>query len=199
MSVRELIFPVAQIIQKRGIPRETWDFLATLYSAQEKIGTEELWNREFIDGLAAVSNSSYVQNVIAKKIHSFPKRYQDVWDEYQIMMNDIYGMLDPIPLAQAEDAATLALYFQRAGVFEQDPGGGGPYTTDLVASDMSTLASGLATPDQYADAWNSLLVDYEATLGNTVQYITPLLGANGANFYRMSTIENTLRDGLFYT
>jgi len=47
------------------------------------------------------------------------------------------------------------------------------FNDELIASDLSVLASGITDPIEYANAWNTLRVPYEATLGNTYPYLNP--------------------------
>jgi hypothetical protein len=200
MAVREIIFPVAQILEKRKVPSEVWTYLATLYSVQEKIGIDgELWNREFVDGISAFTTNSYVKGVIDAKAHSFPKTYKEIWPEFQIMMNDIYLILDPIPLARLEPQM-YDIYLKRAGIIEQPKVERMPgffvYLNELVASDNTIIANNLTTPQLFADAWNNLLVPYEKSIGVDLQYITPLLGPNSQYFYRKSTLLNPYSSGL---
>lgn len=189
MAVRKLIFPVAQMIAKEPQIDTVWDFLATLYAAQEKIGTNELWNRELVDGLKAFSKNSAVQGVIAEKIHSFQRAdVGKAWAEYQVLLNDIHAMIDSGQYA-------IPGYEHRAveaGLMEAaDP-------TEIVASDNTVIATGITTPADYADAWNTLLIPYEAGLGNTVSYITPLLGTLSANWFRKTSLVNNYFSGLYY-
>jgi hypothetical protein len=189
MAVRELIFPVAQMIAKEPQIDAVWDFLATLYAAQEKIGSNELWNRELVDGLKAFSKNFAVQGVIAEKIHSFQRAdIGRAWAEYQVVMNDIHAMIDP-------GQYVIPGYEYRAdqaGLFKPvDP-------TEIIASDNTVIATGIATAADYADAWNTLLIPYEAGLGNTVDYITPLLGPLSAFWFRKTHLVNNYFSGLYY-
>ena len=147
-----------------------WDFLATLYAAQEKIGTNELWNRELVDGLKAFSKNSAVQGVIAEKIHSFQRAdVGKAWAEYQVLLNDIHAMIDSAQYA-------LPGYEYRAveaGLMKAaDP-------TEIVASDNTVIATGITIPADYADARNTLLIPYEAGLGTGVTIFDKVDGGNG--------------------
>lgn len=189
MAVKELIFPVAQLVAKEGNIDTVWDFLAVLYAAQEKIGTDELWNRELVDGLKAISKNFAVQGVIAQKIHAFPKSdVAKIWAEFQVMMNDVHGVLDSAQYSLLGYDYRVA---QAGLVHPVDP-------TEIVASDSTVISSGILTPLDYANDWNSLLVPYEATLGNTVDYLTPLLGTQSLNWFRKTKMVNNYFSGFYY-
>lgn len=188
--VRELIYPIAEILRKKNNPQEISDFLATLHAAEEKFGTSELWNREFIDGIKAFSKSSYIQGLISARIHSFPKTYK-TWNEYQLLLNDIYNVLDPV-VALTSDAALTDLRLARAGfVYVNFQALVKP---KIIASDSTVLGNpaGYASRPEYCSVWNSTLVPYEKALGNKIEYLSPVKGANGDLYVRKSPFENTI-------
>jgi len=54
------------------------------------------------------------------------------------------------------------------------------YYPDLKGSDGSTLATGITTPEEYAEAWNEFKVPFETTQGNAYPYLNPNLPWIGA-------------------
>lgn len=182
--IRQIIEPVAVKIKRESRNAEdTWNFLGVLYRAQEKISRNQPWDNFLAPNISAlVSKSSYVQHTTAELLRAVPKNdLRALWREYQLMLDNIYRVLDPIPSALSLPTFTDR-FLTNAGIIEHPVGEG--YLTTLTASDDTVLATGLTTPELWADAWNTLLVPYEAGLGNKIDYITPLLGANSQYYYR---------------
>src|SRR5690606_33400873 len=121
------------------------------------------------------------QGGIAEKIQSFQRAdVGKAWAEYQVLLNDIHAMIDSAQYA----LPGYEYRVDQAGLFNPaDP-------TEIISSDNTVIATGIATPADYADAWNTLLRPYEAGLGNEIPYLTPLLGTLSANWFRKTSLVN---------
>jgi hypothetical protein len=47
------------------------------------------------------------------------------------------------------------------------------YSSELIGSEGTVLDTGITTMSEYADAWNTIKVPFEATLGNNYPYVDP--------------------------
>jgi hypothetical protein len=58
------------------------------------------------------------------------------------------------------------------------------FNDELVASDLSVLATGITSNEEYANAWNTLRVPYEETLGYTYPYLDSRIVSIGSSVQR---------------
>lgn len=157
-------------------------FFASIYAKELKVaGGDPTWNHTLVDGTNIKALFTPNRNIHDLTLGMIVAFSEFEWNELQITISRAFNIVYPFditgPWAGFEEVAYNALM----GTF----GNGAISPFNLIADDGSILGNFNQGVD-WADAWNTLRVPYDAANGVETPFIAPIAQPSGAStfYYR---------------
>lgn len=161
-----------------------WDLLEALYNKTTSIipsKGREAFSSVVIGPRVGYYHSKYgsVKNTYSLLLNNFSISKPRDWDTYQYMVDKIFLTLEPITFLALLSTEEKVLMLERAGIVE--------FSTTITATDGTGIAAGLTPGLTFINAWNNLLVPYQASINAPTYYITGIAGPSPADHYYRKT------------
>lgn len=151
-------------------------FFAGIYAKAFKIsGGDATWNQTTVDGRNLPSLYVPNRNAYGLILGSVIATTEFEWKELQETIDKAFSYVYPFDIAGGSwSASDVAYYNQLMGVFGRGTGA----TSALTGADGSPLGTHNQGSD-FAIAWNTLKVPYDATINVKTQFIAPIAPLGG--------------------
>lgn len=165
-------------------------YFASVYAKEVRIATTDAtWDQKMIDGSNVTSVFTPNRNTHQINLGMLVAASEDEWNELQIAISQAFNTVYPfdIPLITlAYSPSSITAYNNLMGVFDN----GAVTPAPLLGADLSPLGN-FAQGTTYADAWNTIKVPYDASIGVETFFIAPIAQPAGATkfYYRYTGIR----------
>lgn len=158
------------------------DFFASIYAKELKVATgDPTWDHKLVDGENLTALFTPNRNIHDLTLGMIVAFSEAEWNELQITISRAYNIVYPFDVTTIYSPAELLAYNNLMGVLDNgilDP-------APLLGADASPLGN-FAQGTAWADAWNTVKVPYDLTIGVITPFIAPIYQPVGATkfYYR---------------
>ena len=162
-------------------------FFASIYAKGNKVANRnEVWNHKLVDGSNSTALFTPTKNNHDLTLGMIVAISEEEWNELQIAISKSFNIVYPFDIAGPWTPAQITGYNNLMGVLDN----GSTDPKDLLGADASLLGN-FAQGLDWADAWNTIKVPYDLTIGVDTPFIAPIFKPTGATkfYYRYTGLR----------
>ena len=162
-------------------------FFSSIYAKELKVANfNATWNHTLTDGNNSVAPFTPNRNIHDITLGMIVAISEEEWNELQIAISKSYNIIYPFDIAGPWSPTEITAYNTLMGVFDN----GAVDPEALLGADFTPLGD-FAQGTVWADAWNTIKVPYDLSIGVVTPFIAPIFQPVGATkfYYRYTGVR----------